>query len=71
MNGKNRAQRLYLAGAFTVLGGGLANAQTSFDVATLYSGVATIFYAAAVIAGGFLAIKFGAKMVKKAWAWLT
>lgn len=45
----------------------------TFDVSTLYSGAAAAFSAAATIAGGFLAIKFGAKMVKKAWAsyWLA
>jgi hypothetical protein len=42
-----------------------------FDVSTLYSGASAAFGAAAIVAGGFLAIKFGAKMVKKAWAWLT
>ena len=42
-----------------------------FDVSTLYTGVVAAFTAAATIAGGFLAIKFGAKMVKKAWAWLS
>lgn len=55
------------AGAFSVQ----AAHATGFDVTTLYLGADTAFEGAATIAGGFLAIKFGAKMIKKAWAWLT
>jgi hypothetical protein len=60
--------------ALVTLGGaGIASAQSTpaFDVSTLYAGAATAFTAAATVAGGFLAVKYGAKLVKKAWAWLT
>ena len=33
----------------------------------LYAGASTVFVAAATVAGGFLAVKYGAKLVKKAW----
>ena len=61
----------------TVGGAAVASAQTSggsgapFDVSLLYAGASTVFVAAATVAGGFLAVKYGAKLVKKAWAWLT
>jgi hypothetical protein len=60
----------------TVGGAAVASAQSSgggssFDVSTLYAGAAAAFTAAATVAGGFLAVKYGAKLVKKAWAWLT
>jgi hypothetical protein len=46
-------------------------ADAAFDVSVLYAGAALAFTGAATIAGGFLAVKYGAKLVKKAWAWLT
>ncbi len=67
------AVKAVAVGAGVAAVGGIAQAQTgsAFDVSTLYTGVSAVFVAAATVAGGFLAIKFGAKMVKKAWAWLT
>ncbi len=63
-------------GVITLGGAAVASAQSSggsgaFDVSLLYAGAAAAFTAAATIAGGFLAVKYGAKLVKKAWAWLT
>jgi len=66
-----RPVRLAAVAVGVTAAGTVARAQTAFDVSTLYSGAATAFTAAATVAGGFLAIKYGAKLVKKAWAWLT
>jgi len=64
----------YVRGA-VIVGAGIGSSalatDPAFDVASLYTGAAAAFAAAATVAGGFLAIKFGAKVVKKAWAWLT